>query len=202
MLSHDSHMDAAVASELASNLIEPTTPGSHEAKVHGRLLSSKVLASEVASVIGMLKSTLQPEPKKAQEVEDEHEENAAPPPSKKSKIVEDANSDDESSEAEGSEPRRTALSEDEEVGDDGWESGSVHSGNEAGGEDSEGDSEEEDETEDEDEDEDGEDTKPAKASTSKQATTKSVLFLGNVGFSVTPVGRVRVSASETDGKRR
>ena len=86
MLSQNEHMSAAVASELASNLVEPATPGSHLAKVNGRLLSSKYLAAEVSRVVEELRVILHPElkvpnPKEGSEDDGEEDdgETSAPP---------------------------------------------------------------------------------------------------------------------------
>lgn len=50
----------AVSVELASNLVSPGAPGTPTAKVQSRMLSSKVLASEVISIVETLKTFLHP----------------------------------------------------------------------------------------------------------------------------------------------
>ncbi|PSR74804.1 hypothetical protein PHLCEN_2v9518 [Hermanssonia centrifuga] len=133
-LSENPHVNAAISSELAKDLVPPAAPGSHLAKVQARLLSSKVLASEVVNAVNALKLTLSPESKSKQreeEIADEDDEEFLQPPSKKSKLTiaaTDAASHEEDSEGDEDEPRRESLSDEEEVDDDGWESGSVRDG--------------------------------------------------------------------------
>lgn len=50
----------AISVELASNLVSPGTPGTPTARVQSRILSSKVLASEVASIVEILRTFLHP----------------------------------------------------------------------------------------------------------------------------------------------
>jgi hypothetical protein len=62
ILSENEHVLTATSKELAANLLalEPTgTPGS---KVQSRLLSSKILALEIAAVVEDLRNVLQPKP--------------------------------------------------------------------------------------------------------------------------------------------
>ncbi|KAI0086508.1 Bud-site selection protein [Irpex rosettiformis] len=145
-LSADEHLSTAIAQELSSNLVESAAPGSNEAKVQGRLLSSKIIAMEVASVVETLRAAVSPELGKkkgratAEDEEEGDDESEAGeesegnedtvPTSKKAKLgkvrmeeeaVEDGESDASS--------RVQFLSDDEgEVDDAGWESGSVHEG--------------------------------------------------------------------------
>ena len=48
----------AISEELASNLVSPGAPGTPTAKVQSRILSSKILASEVVSIVETLRAFL------------------------------------------------------------------------------------------------------------------------------------------------
>ncbi|KAJ8453540.1 hypothetical protein ONZ51_g13539 [Trametes cubensis] len=186
MLSENEDVKAALAEKLSDNLVQPQAPGSSAAKVHGRLLSSKIIADVVHTVVDSLKAILDPSlaksKAKSQEPEldgeesgeeDEGEEedidaDRRPAKVKKARL---ANSDEE----EG-------VSDDEEAVDDaGWESGTVDENDDGAGwesgtvddgepglmasddeDESEGDAGEgqQEESEDEDEDEDSADKQP------------------------------------------
>lgn len=182
-LSENEHMKAAVGKELASNLVTPATPHSNEAKVQGRLLSAKIIAAEVASVIDVLKSTLSPELKKTYSGDGEGEQNGEDGsaggegfvlPVKRAKLanarvgaagLSDAN--DEEEDAESASSRAENLHDEDAADDGGWESGSVHEGGDAGSDgDSEGQSSGED---DDDEPRRKTSSNPAKAFASKQS---------------------------------
>ncbi|KAI0345797.1 Bud-site selection protein [Trametopsis cervina] len=173
MLSENEHLTAAAAEELASNLVVPAAPGSNLAKVQGRLLSSKLIAVEVAAIIEALKSTISPEPRKgkeraieeeaAEEVdgEEQEDEDAAVRPVKKSKLAQ-SNAEDGANDAEedsDASSRVAAFSDEEGVDDAGWESGSIHEGS-----DDEDEGSEEDEDHDTDESEDESDAEPSTTS--------------------------------------
>lgn len=115
VLSASEDVQVAIKSELSSNLLVPAIPGSSTSKVESRLLSSKILATEVHSVIDALRNVIQPKPKTDQEElggEDEEEFVEEQRPSKLGKSDEPVTAGDDESD------------EDEEA-DDGWESGSV-----------------------------------------------------------------------------
>lgn len=116
MLAANEHVQAAIKSELSSNLLVPAASGSSASKVESRLLSSKIIAAEVHSVVDTLKNVIQPEPKEAldEESDGEMEEEEDERPRKLSKGFKQAVDEDEES------------SVDDEEGQDGWESGSVH----------------------------------------------------------------------------
>ncbi|KAG6896923.1 hypothetical protein C0992_005259 [Termitomyces sp. T32_za158] len=59
ILNENEDVQTAISKELATN-IAPVTPGSDAARVQSRLLSSKILASEIASVVSGLKCIVQP----------------------------------------------------------------------------------------------------------------------------------------------
>jgi hypothetical protein len=64
ILSENSDIQAAISMEIASNLVDLTVPTTTiEAKVQNRLLSSKILALEVARAVGDLKGLFQPHKK-------------------------------------------------------------------------------------------------------------------------------------------
>lgn len=160
-------MAVAVTAELSTDIVEPAKPGSPIAKVQGRLLSSKVLASEVKTVVEMLRLMLQPEKKVTQDPENDEEsggEAEVKPPAKKQKVVAKTSSADEDSEDSDAETRQVILNEDDADADDGgWESGSVGGNDDLEDEDkdSEGDDDsDEDSDENESGDEDDEDDEP------------------------------------------
>src|SRR5262245_23901467 len=61
MLSANDNVQAIISKELDDNLVISASPGSPDAKVQSRLLSSKALAAEVAAVVEDLKMYLHPE---------------------------------------------------------------------------------------------------------------------------------------------
>ena len=137
-LSEDADLEAAIAKELV-HLVAPVAPGSNLAKVQGRLLSSKALATEVHSVVGDIKVSVFPELKKPAapdtSSEDESDGDSAAPPVKKAKLSthkdqeEGSSSQGEDGSDEESLGKQVVLDEDDEAVDDGgWESGSVNSG--------------------------------------------------------------------------
>lgn len=68
ILSRNADVQAAISTELSANLLVLAAPGTTAAKVQGRLLSSKPLASDVAAVIENLKAFFQSqEPKDSME---------------------------------------------------------------------------------------------------------------------------------------
>lgn len=168
MLSENEHMKGAVAKELASNVVTAALTNSNEAKVQSRILSSKIIAMEVASVIDALKVTILPELKRVRDGEEggegsadgedgqeegDDERELLPPHSKKTKVAmvhatgREGSSDEDDGDASSG---VKAFSEEKVAADDGWESGSLH-GDDIG---SDGESDEES-GEDENSDEDG-----------------------------------------------
>ena len=127
-LAENTDLEAAITKEL-SHLVTPAAPGLNLAKVQGRLLSHKVLASEVHRVVEDIRTTAFPELRKPaaeggneDDSESESGEEESAPPAKKAKLQ--LHSDDEESDGASSLNGRLALS-DEEAEDDGWESGSI-----------------------------------------------------------------------------
>lgn len=137
-LSQDEHLKAAVARELAATLVVPAALHSNEAKVHGRILSSKIVETEVASVIDALKVALSPDLKKARAAAAESGNEVAGsegliPPGKKAKVAkerpaEPVESDSDEDDRDDASSRAGALNSDDATDDGGWESGSVHEG--------------------------------------------------------------------------
>lgn len=191
-LSEDEDLTAAIMQEL-THLVVPAQLGSNLAKVQGRLLSHKVIAAEVHTVLEEIRVAVFPELKKpaAAEAEDDESEDDVPARlAKKAKTVE-ANSDEDGEEVESDvdDPLNGRdISDDNEDEDDGWESGTVHGESDGEGEDDSGeeDGEEASEVEgggvesDEDGDESDDDDdvpapskrQPAKAASSKASTSK------------------------------
>ncbi|TFK40547.1 Bud-site selection protein [Crucibulum laeve] len=211
MLSENEHIQMAISEELASNLLTPAPPGSAMAKIQSRLLSSKVLASEIGSVIEALRNLLQPKPQVDDTVMEESIEDSAPPRSKKTKAAIKADTvdmdidieplaidDNEEFEADpdidDAEPvdesgwESGTIGDDEHEADDGWESGLLD-------EDPTGSADEEDETGFGDSDSDAEmislkppsklvkaAPKPSKITVSASATQSTFLPSLAVGF--------------------
>ncbi|KAI0801873.1 Bud-site selection protein [Irpex lacteus] len=146
LLTSDEHLTAALAQELCpEDVAAPAAPGSNEAKVQARILSSKIVATEVAGVVEALRVAVSPELRKAKEraVEGEEEEEDDEvaegsdggdgeerdrPVSKKARTGKNMASQDEEEESDASSRVQAFSDEDEEVDDAGWESGSVHEG--------------------------------------------------------------------------
>lgn len=173
-LSGNDDLQTAVAKELV-NLVAPASPGSNLAKVQGRLLSSKVLASEVAAAVEAVEAVLFPETKKLKspndlvEEEDNDVESESERPIKKAKVMaaeESSEDGGEGDEEEGSE--RVDLSDAEGDSEDGWESGTVDGGPDESSDDASSD----EEGSDEDEDEDTQTEKTAKPRVVKQEAQK------------------------------
>ncbi|KAH9891636.1 Bud-site selection protein [Cubamyces lactineus] len=141
MLSENEDVKAALAEKLSNNLVQPQAPGSSAAKVHGRLLSSKIIADVVHTVVDSLKAILDPslaKPKaKSQEPElelegdeseeDEDEEIDAERGSTKGKKVRLAAVDESGDEGEEASDGEDAMD------DAGWESGTVDENDDGAG---------------------------------------------------------------------
>ncbi|KAI0648074.1 Bud-site selection protein [Trametes meyenii] len=65
ILSENDDVKNAVAKKLSENLVQPQQPGSSAAKVHGRLLSSKIIADAVHAVVTPLREIVDPSLAKA-----------------------------------------------------------------------------------------------------------------------------------------
>lgn len=143
-LSTNEDLQTAIANELP-DLVTPAASGSNLAKVQGRLLSSKVLASEVATVVKAIEAVVFPAPKKSRdetaEEEDVNGESDSERPVKKTKtraaLAERSGSSEDEGDSDGGSQRLDHLSDDEGANEDGWESGTVGGGSDAdSGEDS------------------------------------------------------------------
>lgn len=138
ILASNEHIQRATSSYLSANAVVSPEPGTAEAKVHSRLLSSKVLASEISSAVDYLRKVLEPLSKKeaegdpdkavaydAADSDDDTEENVVsivPNPRKPAKVI--AKSPTEAGEEEEGESGIEGVAEDDH---DSWESGSVDS---------------------------------------------------------------------------
>ncbi|KAK0503896.1 BUD22-domain-containing protein [Armillaria luteobubalina] len=117
ILSGNEHVQAAVSDQLQSNLLGGST------KVQSRILSSKVLAVEIANIIESLRAVILPH------TDDEDAE----PPRKMTKVevVDDEGRMDEDGDEEEDEAgdemgwESGTVGDDEKENDDGWESGSL-----------------------------------------------------------------------------
>lgn len=126
LLSENEHIQAAISKELATNLLAPAASGTPAAKVQSRLLSSKLLAVEVANAVQDLKAALLPKPE-ATEGEEEEEIIERPKKVKKVGSVETTKSKERSilPEASGSGSEDEGEGEGEQSDAGGWESGTV-----------------------------------------------------------------------------
>lgn len=145
LLSTHEAVVGAVAAELSSKPVPEALTGSPLAKVQGRLLSSKLIAQDVATVIDSVRNIIQPQTKADIPMEVDSEDGDEVPPRKTHKTKETFASSPED-ETEGEHEAVTEAEADdsasEELGDDdGWESGSVHSDPGAGASSSESSSE-------------------------------------------------------------
>lgn len=145
-LSTNEDLQTAIANELP-DLVTPAASGSNLAKVQGRLLSSKVLASEVATVVKAIEAAVFPAPKKSRDETAEEEDvngesdSERRRPVKKTKtriaLAERSGSSEDEEDSDGSSGRLDHLSDVEGANEDGWESGTVGGGSDAdSGEDS------------------------------------------------------------------
>lgn len=181
ILAENEHVTASVAKELDSNLLVSAAPGTPAAKVQSRLLSSKILAVEVATVVENLRRILEPPKTEAEQgeggrtaeadgteaVEEERPKKIKKFEKTEKKVKQKLITEDDEGGGEVSleDQEREVLSDagwesgtvDDEGGeDDGWESGSVDGGGVGFG------SQMGDEDEDsEDEDESDEELRPA-----------------------------------------
>ncbi|KII90854.1 hypothetical protein PLICRDRAFT_52558 [Plicaturopsis crispa FD-325 SS-3] len=166
LLSRNEHVIAAISSELSANLLSPAGPGTPTAKVQSRLLSSKLLAMEVAAVVDDLKLVLQPERKQQATGDDAATADSEPRPKKRGQDTTDEGiqapqktrkpdlhgevldndledgEDHEDGDVVSVEENASAWESGSVGGTEGWESGSVEADSEvegsgsSGGEDS------------------------------------------------------------------
>ncbi|PIL22546.1 hypothetical protein GSI_15235 [Ganoderma sinense ZZ0214-1] len=132
MLSKNEDVKAAVEDKLPENsLVDSQEPGSSAAKVHARLLSSKIMADAVHAVVDTLKEVLNPalarvkvgnaeeesEEESEEEEVDEDEDDSPTVHSRKGKNTKPVHPNNDES-----------GTEEAEVDDAGWESGTVDGG--------------------------------------------------------------------------
>ena len=140
-----------MSKELVDGL-EPVTPGSPSAKIQSRLLSSKILAGEIALVVTGLESLLQPsdvdvsytaaqgdddglihrakKSKKVAGFETQEESVLDWPQAGKKSQKEEGSPGEKQMAGEDTEDARQAILDDEDQVEDGWESGSISGGEE------------------------------------------------------------------------
>ncbi|KAL4069874.1 Bud-site selection protein [Scleroderma yunnanense] len=125
-LSEDPHIHPFVSAELASNSLVPAPSGTATAKAQSRILSSKLLASEVIATVAALKDFLHPDSGTGG-IAERQNRSAVPKIGKKSRTESDrvrdpalVNNDSNEGYPIGSD--RHILSE---IDDGGWESGTV-----------------------------------------------------------------------------
>ena len=124
---------AAMTKELEGNLVIPAAPGTALAKIQSRLLSSKILATQVTASMNSLKILLNPALKQRDTADIKPD--AAPlaqSPDRPSKMRKGSASHDPPAPRKSVEPAKLAEDIEEEEGDSdasgddaGWESGSV-----------------------------------------------------------------------------
>lgn len=119
LLSNNSTVQSVVSAKLASNSFAAPLAGTPAAKAQSRLLSSKLLASQVSTIIDALKESLHPSRSK---IEVRHFKESTGVPKTKVMKTEDnwtgisVTSDDY---------QEGGLDSDEDEHDDGWESGTI-----------------------------------------------------------------------------
>ncbi|KAK0201706.1 Bud-site selection protein [Desarmillaria ectypa] len=117
VLAGNEHVQAAISDQLQSNLLSSVTGST---KVQSRILSSKVLAVEIANIIESLRAVILPPA-------DEDAETSEPP-RKMTKVEEEEGEEEEEEEAEAGDEmgwESGTVGDDEKENDDGWESGSL-----------------------------------------------------------------------------
>ncbi|KAJ3775518.1 Bud-site selection protein [Lentinula raphanica] len=138
VLSVNESMQTALSKELASNLLQPADGGTAAAKIQSRLLSSKVLSSEVTATVEDLRSVIAPSTDSQDgDISAELDESASERPKKMSKLEDSdvemdlgegegvSNNIDDEDEADVDEWESGTVGDDEKEADDGWESGSI-----------------------------------------------------------------------------
>ncbi|KAJ3731090.1 Bud-site selection protein [Lentinula guzmanii] len=139
ILSVNKSVQTALSKELTSNLLQPADGGTAAAKIQSRLLSSRVLSTEVSAAVEDLRSVIVP-PTGSQDgdVSAELDESASERPKKMKKVEEDSDvemdlgegvpdhvDEADEDEADADEWESGTIGDDEKEPDDGWESGSV-----------------------------------------------------------------------------
>ena len=173
-------VQTAISVQLSTQLLVSAAVGTPLSKVQSRLLSSKVLAAEVAVVIEDLKLVLQPKSETtAHEIEvqvNDHDTDIPlerPKKTKKAKGVQaiqtkqragSNNPDEDDGEIDEAGWESGSIGEEEDTAQDDWESGSVRSGRKAGS------SSGSDSSSEEDLDEENE--KPPRRSADKESTLR------------------------------
>ncbi|TBU28592.1 Bud-site selection protein [Dichomitus squalens] len=136
LLSKNEDVKRAVEDKLSEDLVAPQEPGSSAAKVHARLLSSKILADAVHTVVNTLREVLNPESVKkdrtgAEESDEESEaaeEEISGQPKQGGKVKAEEASDDEDEEDEDAESGSQV-----DADDAAWESGTIDGGDDGAG---------------------------------------------------------------------
>ncbi|KAG5652899.1 hypothetical protein H0H81_003160 [Sphagnurus paluster] len=135
VLHENEHVQAAISKELVTDIV-PAAPGTTAAKLQSRLLSSKIVATEIVGVIEALKNILQP---KADPIDpDVAEDGQAPERPKKVKKVDAVKEKvlPEIPQVLGNvEHEDDGGDQDNEADEAGWESGTVDDENEPGAQD-------------------------------------------------------------------
>ncbi|RXW17181.1 hypothetical protein EST38_g8672 [Candolleomyces aberdarensis] len=133
----------SLAKEIQDNILEAPAAGTPLAKIQSRLLSSKIIASQVSTSLGTLKSIIDPDSPPTKRAKSSEPSAALPkPPKTLAADQDDESSDNDSAEAQndddlGWESGTVDGDEDndedddqednaEEPPEDGWESGSIH----------------------------------------------------------------------------
>ncbi|KAF9077651.1 Bud-site selection protein [Rhodocollybia butyracea] len=127
VLSDNESMQAALSKELTANLLEPASGGTVAAKVQSRLLSSKILASEVAVAVEDLRAVIHPTTDHSQDGDISSAlDESLPERPKKLKKMERIMEDEDVEMSVGEDDEEVAqVGDDEEMDADGWESGTV-----------------------------------------------------------------------------
>lgn len=124
VLLENEHFQAATLKELSTNLLVPEPTGTPGSKVQSRLLSSKILAVEIATVVEDLRNVLQPKLDPTVEIVEEDVER--PKKQKKGSQVRDKSTGFASLvDQNGQEGGNDLLPEIGEEDEAGWESGTV-----------------------------------------------------------------------------
>ncbi|KAJ3879976.1 Bud-site selection protein [Lentinula edodes] len=126
ILSQNESMQTALSKELTTNLLEPAESGTVAAKIQSRLLSSKVLSTEVAAAVEDLRSVIIiPTDSQEGDISTNLDESASERPTKMKKIA--GNSEDSDVEMELGKADEAAddIEEEDEGDTDGWQSGTV-----------------------------------------------------------------------------
>lgn len=119
-------MQTALSKELTTNLLEPAEGGTVAAKIQSRLLSSKVLSTEVAAAVEDLRSVIIiPTDSQEGDISANLDDSASERPTKMKKVA--GNSEDSDVEMELGKADEAAddIEEEDEGDTDGWQSGTI-----------------------------------------------------------------------------